>query len=65
MKGEREGVRFTIPPGTPETTCKSCGAPIVWVLSAKAKRMPLNLDGVTHFATCPHADEHRKPRGVS
>lgn len=73
-------------------TCESCGAMILWAVTAAGKRMPLdpvaveggnvavtNGDqpaarvlksgedaaagewrGVSHFATCPHADQHRK-----
>ena len=55
--------------------CRSCGAPIVWVTMAKTgKQMPVNPPfrsyvtqggevvqaGVSHFATCPAAAEHRK-----
>lgn len=70
--------------------CHSCRAPVVWSITAKGKRMPLDAcprsDGtfiidsegiarkpqlgedvpfllyVSHFATCPNADRHRKPR---
>lgn len=73
------------------STCKSCGAPVTWVLTTKGKRMPLDAvpvatgnvtveDGyatvhaaiglfvapgpryVSHFATCPQANQHRTPR---
>jgi hypothetical protein len=30
----------------PRTTCRSCSAPIVWAVTAKGKRMP--LDAVPH-----------------
>jgi hypothetical protein len=56
--------------------CTSCGAPIVWLMTQYAKPMPTNADTVTpedstfskprhvsHFATCPNADNHRKKRG--
>jgi len=79
------------------TTCRSCGAEILWVRTEKERRMPLDrqpvddstpggtfvlrdtgspegplaisatpaqLPGevyyVSHFATCPHAAEHRR-----
>lgn len=35
--------------------CKSCGADILWVLTKKGFRAPINQDGVSHFATCPQA----------
>lgn len=76
-------------------TCRSCAAEIVWVLTRKGHRMPIdpepgpdgNLeiddDGIanvlgdddivrarfegkalylSHFATCPMASTHRRPR---
>lgn len=67
-------------------TCKTCGAPILWALTASGAKMPLDerervlLEVATdtdshelvitrelrghesHFATCPQAAEHRKPR---
>ena len=67
--------------------CRSCKASIVWAITEKGHRIPLDaeptvagnlviVDGVarppridddvpflqwvSHFATCPHADQHRK-----
>lgn len=57
--------------------CSSCGAEIVWFRTKNGKRMPVDeastrptdredqLDltrHVTHFRTCPNADQHRRPR---
>ena len=56
--------------------CRSCDAPIVWVKTQAGKNMPVDAtsfdreDGlvfnpdkhISHFATCPNADKHRKPR---
>lgn len=57
--------------------CRSCKALVVWFRTPKGKRMPVDeattlptdaehqLDLTrhkSHFATCPHADEHRRPR---
>jgi hypothetical protein len=61
--------------------CRSCGAEIVWHVTAKNRRpIPMNPDytvtraereageqtaqlvGTSHFATCPHAAEHRRSR---
>ena len=58
----REPLRFPIPPGAPERPCRSCGAPMIWTVTAAGKRMPLNPDGTSHFASCPNAAEHRKPK---
>ena len=57
--------------------CRSCGAEIVWLKTKQEHSMPVDYDTFTqgderlfdskkghisHFATCPNADEHRKPR---
>jgi hypothetical protein len=56
--------------------CSSCHADIVWLLTAKGKRMPVdaatvkpgdylfepNGEHVSHFATCPSAQQHRRGR---
>jgi hypothetical protein len=57
--------------------CRSCGAEIVWFQTRSGKRMPVDeistrptdaqhqLDlnrHVSHFATCPNANQHRRPR---
>lgn len=52
--------RWPIPPGAPEKTCRSCSAPIVWIVTASGKRMPVDPDGVSHFETCPNAAQHRR-----
>lgn len=44
--------------------CRSCGAPIIFVRTAKGKLNPINADGpdrgVSHFTTCPDAKTWRK-----
>lgn len=57
--------------------CSSCGADIVWFRTKTGNRMPVDeattkptdaehqLDlnrHKSHFATCPQADQHRRPR---
>lgn len=67
--------------------CRTCGAPVVWGVTAYGKRMPLDellvrggkwiltpegkiiarpstleFGRESHFATCPQADQHRRPR---
>ena len=42
--------------------CSSCGESIVWCHTRKGNRAPLNPDGISHFATCPNAADHRRPR---
>lgn len=55
-------------------TCRSCGVLIMWKKTRTGKKMPIeynpDLNGdpnelfdstrmVSHFSTCPHADQHR------
>lgn len=46
--------------------CRSCGAPILWCVTARGKKMPVDVPAddeptTSHFATCPNAQEWRKP----
>ena len=56
--------------------CKSCGARIIWLKTAKQKWIPIDFnsvhyldtkykpkDHIAHFATCPYAGKHRKGTG--
>lgn len=56
------GPRFAIPAGTPEASCRGCGAAIFWIVTAKGKRMPVRPDGRSHFADCPAASRFRRPK---
>jgi hypothetical protein len=38
-----------------EGRCRSCSAVIYWVETASGKKLPMDPDGVTHFATCPQS----------
>lgn len=55
--------------------CRDCQAPIIWFTTLRGKKMPVNADTVfpfdheldlrtmrSHFADCPAAAKHRKPR---
>lgn len=55
--------------------CKSCHARIIWFKTSAGKNMPVDADTVeaddedldlsrhvSHFATCPDADRHRRAR---
>jgi hypothetical protein len=58
------------------TRCRSCNARIIWMKTAAEKNMPVDADSVkpddeeydsaaghvSHFSTCPNANQHRKPR---
>ena len=59
----REPYHFPIPDDADHGQCQSCEAPIRWVKTKAGKNLPVNPDGIAHFATCPEADKHRKPRG--
>ena len=50
---------FFIPEGKESKACLSCGAEIYWAVTRKGKATPVNPDGVSHFETCPHADDWR------
>jgi hypothetical protein len=52
-------------------TCRSCNAPIYWIVTTKGKRAPMNLDPATntpldppvnHFVTCPDSKGWKKGR---
>lgn len=60
-----------------ETRCRSCQKLIVWFRTKAGKRMPVDAETtqpkdredqldlqrhVSHFSTCPNADEHRRAR---
>lgn len=60
---------------THATPCKSCGRIIAWLKTASGKNMPVDVETVqptddifnpqrhvSHFATCPQADQHRSRR---
>lgn len=54
---------FVVPEGAPRRACISCHATIYWVATRAGKRMPVDPDGTSHFATCPAAALHRgRPR---
>lgn len=58
-----------------ETKCTSCGAALKYLRTERGHWMPVNADTVgaddkifkpgvhmSHFATCPFAAAHRKPK---
>jgi hypothetical protein len=65
--GRQPRTPWVIPEGTPPSKCRGCAAEIYFVayvrkVDNRPGRMPLNPDGVPHFATCSHAEEFRKER---
>jgi hypothetical protein len=59
-----EGDRFLVPegwtPGDKSSRCRSCGALILWAVTPRNKRAPVDPDGHSHFSSCPDADGWRK-----
>lgn len=45
---------------TKPAECRSCNATVYWCVTRQNKRMPLDPDGTSHFATCPQAGKWRK-----
>ncbi len=52
---------------TNKAECRSCGAEIFWVELPSGRKGPYDADPTgdvaSHFATCPNANQHRKPKG--
>jgi hypothetical protein len=59
---DRPQLTFEIPPGAIPTECRGCKALVYWIHTAKGKVMPVNADGVSHFATCEKAAEFRRKK---
>ena len=59
-----EGDRFRVPlewlPSPKTSFCRSCAAMIVWCVTPRGKRAPVNPDATSHFANCPDAERWRK-----
>lgn len=62
-------------PGGGRGNCRSCGAMIIWFKTTAGKNIPIDAATVlpedytlelprhiSHFATCPQAAQHRRPR---
>jgi hypothetical protein len=43
--------------------CASCDAPISWLRTPTGRMGPWNVDGTSHFASCPEANRWRKRKG--
>lgn len=52
-----------IPTNTARCRAPGCGVIVLWTLTPRERRMPVDRDGRSHFATCPGADRfRRRPR---
>lgn len=58
----RPPVTFAIPPSTPRKSCFSRHADVFWIVTPAGRKMPVDPSGTSHFATCPNAASHRRPR---
>lgn len=61
-----QGNTFTVTEDN-RAECRSCGEPIIWTVTARGKKMPVDVPvddepTTSHFATCKDADQWRKPR---
>lgn len=70
----RAPVFFTVPPNARAERCRGCPADIYWVRLESGKSMPVDVNveggqkptasyagrGVSHFATCPAAQNFRR-----
>lgn len=62
---------YKLPTNYRETTCRSCGARVVFISLPSGTKQPLDLDtteersdgtyALTHFATCPQGRAWRRP----
>jgi hypothetical protein len=52
--------RYEIPKGTRSSMCKGCRKTIFWIPTSTGKMMPVDSDGISHFATCPKARQFRR-----
>lgn len=53
-------IKFPIPDDAVARPCRGCGKDIYWIVTEKGKRMPVDPDGTSHFATCSAAGDFRK-----
>lgn len=63
-KPKRKEVNFKhkIKEGQEPVVCRGCGKHVYWIKTDKGKNMPINPDGITHFATCPQAGKFRSKK---
>jgi hypothetical protein len=57
---------WAIAPSAPidTRTSRSCGARIAWLRTTSGRLAPVNADGISHFATCPQAEDWRKRKAT-
>lgn len=56
-----QNIRFLLNMIGTHDFCKGCGKEIWWVVHPKTnKSMPINSEGLSHFADCPRAEDFKK-----
>lgn len=59
---------FTVPAGTERAECRSCHAPVYWIVTDSGKRMPVDceVEGATRpFKGVPGDGGEREGKGIS
>src|SRR5947207_1964369 len=51
-----------VPKNADRAICRGCGAKILWVITPKGKRMPLDENGRPHWGTCSRPEIFRKKK---
>lgn len=67
--GPRKG-EYAVPTAARRGQCRSCGAPIVWVITVRERAIPLSVATIQtregqkwalpHFVDCPEAKEWKR-----
>lgn len=55
----RAPIRFDIPHDAAPKSCLGCGARVYFIETTRGRRMPVDPDGTSHFATCKGAAKFR------
>lgn len=65
VKPKWEGPEYLRPiePNEASTRCRGCESLIVWRKTPAGKNSPVDLEGGSHWATCPNAGIFRKGKG--
>ena len=62
---DRAGREWQVPDGYQPSQpgfCRGCNALVLWARTPRGKSTPLDADGGPHWATCPRANDFRRPK---